>query len=628
MAGEPVERSVALRAADVENQAAGAVSVLQANRLVRPHRLKGREALETSHDYIRETVVGGLPPRSAKLRHGRLAHALEAWGQADPEALAIHFHAADEPETAAEYVAGAARQAAEALAFDRAARLYGVALKLGAGEPEMRDLRISLGDALANAGRGGEAAEAYAAAAQGATAAESLELRRRAAEQLLRSGHVDRGLAMIRDVLGAVGMTLPAGPRRALLSLLLRRAWIRVRGTGFRERDASQISAEQLMRIDVCWTVAAGLGIIDVVRGNDYQTRHLLLALRAGEPYRVAKALALEVAYSASRGGRTRRRTERLRRETALLVSRVGHPHALGLATFTSGFAEYLEGRWRTAQKLCEQAEGILRERCTGVAWELDNVQSYSLRSLLFMGRFEELSRQLPSYLEDAQMRGDLYAETFLRTRVSYSLLLVRDEPVKARREIRETLARWSHRGYHMQHYYDLHAQAEIDLYEGNPKAAWERVSSGWRALERSLILRAQIIFLESAYLRARTVLAAVAAREIDVRLLGVAERDARRIEREAMSWSNPLALLVRASLAALRGDTPNAIALLASAESGFETVDEGLYAAAARRRRGELVGGQEGSRLIGESEAWMTKERVVDPARLCALLAPPCPVP
>jgi len=331
------------------------------------------------------------------------------------------------------------------------------------------------------------------------------------------------------------------------------------------------------------------------------------------------------VAYSASSGGRTRRRTEKLRQETALLVSRVDHPHALGLATFTSGFAEYLEGRWRTAQKLLEQAEGILRERCTGVSWEVDNAQYYALRSLCFMGRFEELSRRLPSYLEDVQNRGDLYAETNLRTRVSYNLLLVRDDPVKARQEIREMVGRWSHRSYHLQHYYDLHGQAEIDLYEGNPKAAWERVSSGWRALERSLLRRAQLVFLESAYLRARSVLAALAAREIDVRFLGLAESDARRIERERMPWSNPLAQLLRASAAALRGDGSNAIALLASAESGFEAADEGLYAAAARRRRGELVGGQEGSRLMSEAEAWMSRERVANPARLCALLAPPC---
>jgi tetratricopeptide (TPR) repeat protein len=597
--------------------------MLQANGLIRSYGMKGREVLETAHDQVRETVVRGLGPGTSKAHHRRLAHALEAWGQADPEALALHFQAAEEPETAAEYVTRAARQASETLAFDRAARLYLVALNLGPAEKETRALRVSLGDALANAGRGPESAEAYIAATRGASAAENLELRRRAAEQFLRSGHVDRGLAAIRDVLKAVGMKLPGGPKRALLSVLFRRAWIRIRGLGFRERDASQISAEELMRIDVCWTVAAGLGIIDVILGNAYQTRQLLLALRAGEPYRVARALAIEVGFSATGGGRTRRRTEKLRKDTASLVTRIGHPHALGLATWASGLAAYLEGRWKSAQELLEKAEGIYRERCTGVAWERDNAQFYSLRSLVFMGRFEELSRRLPSYLKDSQARGDLYAETSFRTRVSYNVLLALDRPEKARQEIREMLARWSHRGYHLQHYYDLHGQSEIDLYEGNARAAWERVVSGWPAFKRSLLLRNQIIVLESAYLRARAAVAAVAAGEIPERHLALAERDARRIEREAMPWSDPLAQLIRASVAALRGDEPGAVAFLASAETGFEAADEGLHAAAARARRGELVGGPEGEKLRAEADAWMSKERVANPARICMLLAP-----
>ncbi len=623
VAGEPLERSVALSAADLEARAAAVLPMLQANGLIRSYGMKGREVLETAHDQVRETVVRGLRPESAKAHHRRLAHALEAWGLADPEALALHFQAAEEPETAAEYVTRAARQASEALAFDRAARLYLVALNLGPAEKETRALRVCLGDALANAGRGAESAEAYIAATRGASAAENLELRRRAAEQLLRSGHVDRGLAAIRDVLKAVGMKLSGGPKRALLSILLRRAWIRIRGLGFRERDASQISAEELMRIDVCRAVAEGLGIIDVIQANAYQARQLLLALRAGEPYRVARALAIEMGYSATGGGRTRRRTEKLRKEMAPLVTRIGHPQVLGLATWASGFALYLEGRWKSAQEVLERAEGMFRERCTGVAWELDLAQFYSLRSLVFMGRFEELSRRLPSYIKDAQVRGDLFAETNLRARASYNVLLAQDRPEKARQEIREMLARWSHRGYHLQHYYDLHGQSEIDLYEGDAKAAWTRVAAGWPAFARSKLLRNQILFLESAHLRARTAVAAVAAGEIPERHLRVAERDARRIEREKMPWSDPLAQLIRASVAALRGDEPGAVAFLASAETGFEAADEGLYAAAARARRGELLGGPEGEKLRAEADAWMSKEHVANPARLCMLLAP-----
>ncbi len=623
VAGEPLERSVALSCADVEKGASDALALLQGARLVRAHKSKGRDTLETAHDQVRETVMRGLPPETAKSHHRRLAHALEAWGLADPEALAVHFHAAEELETAAEYVTRAARQASEALAFDRAARLYRAALSLGAGEEESRGLRVSLGDALANAGRGAEAAEAYTTAAVGAGTAESVELRRRAAEQLLWSGHVDRGLAAIREVLKAVGMKLAEGPKRALLLLILRRAWISIRGLGFHERDASQVSAEELMRIDVCWTVAAGLGLIDTIRGYDFQARQLLLALRAGEPYRVALALALQLSFSASRGGRSRRRTEKLRKAAASLATRIGHPHALGLATFASGLAAYLEGRWMTALELLERAEGIYRERCTGVFWELDNAQYYSVRSLVYMGRFEELSQRLPTHLKDAHTRGDLYAETILRTRVSYNLLLAQDKPERARQEIREMLSRWSHRGYHLQHYYDLHGQAEIDLYEGNPKAAWERVVSGWPAFERSLLRRIQLIYLESAALRARTVVAAVAAGILPENRLKLAESEARRIERERMPWTDPLAQLIRASVATLRGDQTRAIAFLAGAESGFDAANESLHAAVARSRRGELLGGPEGDRLRADAEAWMARERIGNPERLSFVVAP-----
>jgi hypothetical protein len=445
----------------------------------------------------------------------------------------------------------------------------------------------------------------------------------------LRSGHVDRGIAVVEEVLQAIGMKLPKGPRRALLSFLLRNVWINLRGIAFRERDASQISAELLLRIDVCWSIVTGLSVIDTVRSSDYQARHLLLALRAGEPYRVSRALAFQASFSATGGGRRsargRRRTDRLRNASVSLATRIGHPHALAFsAGVASGMIAFLEGRWRTAHELLDRAEGILRDRCTGVSWELANVHFYSLRSLSFMGRFEEISQRLPSYIRDAHTRGDLYAEVSLRTRVSYISLLAQDKAERAREEFREMLPLWSHHGYHLQHYYNLHGQAEIDLYEGNPKAAWERVASGWPAFERSLIRRVfQMLFLESAYLRSRTVLAAVAAGEITPSRLTLAERDARRIEREAMPWSDPFAQLIRASVAALQGDVPGAVDFLSYAESGFEATDQGLYASVARFRRAQLVGGSEGKRLMAEAEAWMTKERVANPARLCMAFAP-----
>src|SRR4030095_1787569 len=98
------------------------------------------------------------------------------------------------------------------------------------------------------------------------------------------------------------GFRLHEGSRRALLSLVLRRLQIRLRGFNFTERKASEIPEAELFRIDICWAVAAGLGAVDLIRGADFQSRHLLLALGAGEPFRAARALAFEAAQSGSRG--------------------------------------------------------------------------------------------------------------------------------------------------------------------------------------------------------------------------------------------------------------------------------------------------------------------------------------
>src|SRR5262249_33554146 len=151
-------------------------------------------------------------------RHERLALALEASDEADPEALFFHWHGAGNREKAGRFAIAAAAEAAGQLAFDRAARLYATALELG-GRGD-RDLVIRHADALANAGRGVEAAEAYLEAAAGADPALAIDLRRRASEGFLRSGHVDRGLDTVREVLREVGISLPRTPTRALLALL------------------------------------------------------------------------------------------------------------------------------------------------------------------------------------------------------------------------------------------------------------------------------------------------------------------------------------------------------------------------------------------------------------------------
>src|SRR5207244_12444142 len=134
--------------------------------------------LDCYHDRVRQTVLGSRSGEALRDRHARLARALEGAPARDLERLAQHFGAAGDRRRAASYAALAADQAAAALAFDRAARLYGEALE-AADVAERRSLLVRLGDALAGAGRGVEAAGAYDDARVGAPPDEDALLHRK-----------------------------------------------------------------------------------------------------------------------------------------------------------------------------------------------------------------------------------------------------------------------------------------------------------------------------------------------------------------------------------------------------------------------------------------------------------------
>ncbi|MHB8876132.1 MAG: ATP-binding protein, partial [Myxococcaceae bacterium] len=626
VAGRPISHAVAARAAELGSEEIAALAPLRGGNLVRSAATGEADALETYHDRIRETVVANLSPERLAEVHLRVGRALEASGQADPEALALHFGAAGQTERAARYAAAAAGRAAEALAFDRAAALYRRALEL---EPN-REHEVLLGDALANAGRGIEAATTYLEAAgrerrPPLPAAVRLDLERRAAEQLLRSGHIDEGLEVVRSVLGAVNMRLAPTPRRAWAALLARRAHLALRGLGFRERDASQLSAEQVTRIDVCWSVAAGLSMVDTIRGASFQTRHLLLALEAGEPYRVARAIAAEAAFVATGGRKARPRALKLMKIASELATRVGDPRALGLVSFCAGLTEFLVGNWRAAQNHAEAAEQIFFEAGSGLTWEAANTRLFSVWSLFYLGEVGELARRTPLLLDEARERGDLYAVTSLRSGLANVGLLAADAPVRARAEVNDAMTQWSHQGFHFQHYWGLLSHGMIDLYSGEGASTWKRVNETWPALAGSLLLRIQAVRIEATYLRGRSALAASKGSPDEKALLAFALRDAKALSGEGLPHAGAFAALLRGGVCASSSDAPGALLAYTFAADTFERAQMALFAAAARRQAGRLRGGEEGSAEVNASEAAMAAQRIVRPDRMVAMLAP-CP--
>jgi hypothetical protein len=411
----------------------------------------------------------------------------------------------------------------------------------------------------------------------------------------------------------------------SVLSFLFHRLRIRLRGLKFRERDISQIAPEQLIRIDTCWSASAGLSLIDTIRGRDFQARHLLLALKAGEPYRVARALANEAGYSAIRGRPSSRKTASLVEKATTLAERVGQPQALGVAVMAVGLTAELEGRWKTAWDQAEKAEVILRERSTGVAWELDMTHIYSLRALYYLGEIAEILARLPVLIAEAAERDDLFAATSLRTRHGYIAHLADGDPERARQDVRDAINRWSEQAFHVQHFFALISEGEIALYLGEAEFAERLLVERRRALKASRLLRVQVFRIESLCLRARIAIARAAdgdPRERDA-WLRTAERDARAIEREGLHWADPLADLLRAGIASVRGDRQAAAERLRRAEAALESADMALYAAVARRRRGEMLGDAEGRALVDAADIAMRNQKIRDPARIAAMLVP-----
>jgi hypothetical protein len=143
-----------------------------------------------------------------------------------------------------------------------------------------------------------------------------------------------------------------------------------------------------------------------------------------------------------------------------------------------------------------------------------------------------------------------------------------------------------------------------------------------WSAITHSKILRVQFAHIELLHLRARVGLA-IAQTTGNLTILDQVERDAAKIVNMRMAWALPLAQTVRAAVRALHGDLDGSRALLTTAVRNFDKAEMPLFAATARRRLGQLTGGDEGAALVTEADAWMRGQLVKKPERMAEVLAP-----
>jgi len=339
----------------------------------------------------------------------------------------------------------------------------------------------------------------------------------------------------------------------------------------------------------------------------------------------------MEAGFMATRGRPARHRTDQLLTTARQLAERIHSEHGLALCSLIAAIANYHEGKWEGARAFAEQAERQLLEYGGSVPWELSTAQMYQAYACYHLGDVPELARRSHRFLTRARERGNLFAAYFFRSGLSNLAWLADDDVAGAQQALDAALREWDQEGFGIPHYLAMLAQAHIHLYAGRPEMAWGVVAGAWPGMRRSLLPRIQGIRINATHVRARCALAAAVGASGAKRrtLLAVAARDARRIEREGLQWSDGLARLLRAGLAgASAGGAGGAggavvVPLLREAAAALESANMQLHAAVARRRLGEAMADDEGRALVAASDAGMRAIGVRDPGAMAAIFAP-----
>ncbi|MCA9671981.1 MAG: serine/threonine-protein kinase PknK, partial [Myxococcales bacterium] len=404
----------------------------------------------------------------------------------DAQALAAHFERVGRQADAALLFERAAEQALAALAFERAVELFSHASKLAADAEQRQRLMLRLAEAQIGCGRGDAAALALLQAADAAPdEPQRLDLLTAAAEQLLRAGARDEGLALLRRVLEAVGRPLPANRPGAMLSLLSRLESERQHEAARDDDDGRSVRRS----IETCWLASSALGLVDLALAADFQAHLHAEALLARWPLGRALALIGEaqlLAVEPAQRDEAARTLARVRASSAELGAPADRAYVLALCQSADALLSLCRGAFREA---AQAARGAARELASGdgSSWHLENAQLIELWALATLGDVRALAARVSGGFRRARRRGDRRSMRDLCLGPAVLGWLGDDAPEAARQAI-DALGhaddkRAANDALDWPAAFALWARASVELYEGQAGAAHARLEALWPAL-------------------------------------------------------------------------------------------------------------------------------------------------
>ena len=620
LAGVPLTITEARRASEFDAESLDrAIAILRAGRLVRGAVVQGQDAIDPYHDRVREAVVAAITPELALLHHRALAAALEPSETADPQAVGAHWHEAGEPLRALPWIVRAAEACERVSAFDRAAEQFRLASTL-APQEERIALRLRLAEALASAGRSGEAGAEFDSLAGSVRPEERPTLQRRAAAQYLCAYEVDRGLALSRQVLRSLGVWVPASRFVAFLTALTLLAWLRLRGLGWARKPRQTTRSDR--RLDACAEIGYGLVTVEPILSQLVLLQGVLLALRTSSKGRSIPFLAMTASMAAI-GGNLKLAGHRLQ-AVASTAREVDTEEARGWLRFSEAYVPIWNGSWQQAAPAIARALSEFERRPPGMAWPSAIIEWGAIVTAFHLGDLTALTRHAFEGVAEGRDRGDRFREWNARSYLASVSRLVRDEPDVVLTDAAEIASTWTPGTTFRFHEYSARfAEVQARLYLAAADEALAQIDGWWPDLLRMFML--QMVPLQRVWahdLRARCRLA-VAATTTAPNLARAAARDARRIRRMPIAFVPATAALLEAQTTVLQEDTASARRSFPEALAAFETRGMLLHGHCTRWRLGELIGGAEGQAMVATAEAYFRNEGVKKPERIVALFAP-----
>ncbi|HEY5950964.1 MAG TPA: hypothetical protein VIV40_35975 [Kofleriaceae bacterium] len=364
---------------------------------------------------------------------------------------------------------------------------------------------------------------------------------------------------------------------------------------------------------------------VDSLRGAVFAIRLPLLCLPHGEQLRIARALcAAAVCYA----GMGLRRPARRMIEAA---SRAAESHGSPLARFYADLGQLsveflVDNDWRATVSRCEQLVGLWQDAGRGRGWEIDTVEQFAGFAELWLGRFRAVRGRVDALVDRAADAGNRFHEVGLRAYFGVLDTLLGD-PDACDREVGVALARSNeNRSNVHQAYWALRSRTYAAIYRGDVGRSADDLDPAWRRLHGSLLLRVPTVAAEAhAALGALELTRAVLARDAGSRRdhLAAARRLARRLRQNPLAAGKMAYENLAAGIAHAAGDDEESLRVMRAAQTRYEAAGMEGQVAATRLLRAKLVGGSDGDRLRAQALEWFARERIPDPERTAALLAP-----